>query len=187
MELNKLPLPGLILIKPQAFGDARGFFMESWSKERYTQVIGPKREFVQDNVSLSSQGVLRGLHFQYPFSQGKLVSVLEGSVLDVVADVRRGSPTFGKAIGVELSAENHLQLWVPEGFAHGFCVTSPRALFAYKCTEYYHPETERSLLWNDPSLGINWPVKEPSLSKKDLAGKILSAFNQDELPVYVPE
>ena len=168
MNVVPTPLPGVLLVEPRAFGDARGFFFESFREERYATagIVGP---FVQDNVSRSARGILRGLHFQEPKGQGKLVFVTRGSVFDVAVDVRRGSPTFGKSYGVELSDENHRQLWIPAGFAHGFCVTSDFADFVYKCTEYYAPEHERSVAWNDPDLAITWPIAEPTLSAKDRA------------------
>ena len=166
MQIIKTSLPGAIIIEPDVFGDARGFFLETWNRQRYAE-IGLDIDFVQDNLSYSQQGTLRGLHFQNPRAQGKLVYVLIGEVYDVSVDVRHGSPTFGQWIGVTLSAENKRQLYVPPGFAHGFCVTSENALFAYKCTECYDPKSEGSVLWNDPELGITWPVSEPRLSEKD--------------------
>ncbi|MGI9213737.1 MAG: dTDP-4-dehydrorhamnose 3,5-epimerase, partial [Methylococcaceae bacterium] len=148
------------------------------------EAAGIPLDFVQDNVSFSRQGILRGLHFQNPVSQGKLVQVLQGAVYDVAVDIRYGSPTFGHWYGVTLSAENHLQLYVPEGFAHGFCVVSETALFTYKCTDFYTPEHEYSLAWNDPDLGIDWPITEPSLSGKDQAGKRLGEFTPEQLPKW---
>jgi len=172
MKVTETELPGVLLVEPRIFRDHRGFFFESWSAERYRQagIPGP---FVQDNVSRSSRGVLRGLHFQNPHPQGKLVTVLEGEVFDVAVDLRVGSPTFGKWAGYYLSAENGRQLYIPEGFAHGFVVTSEFAIFSYKCTEYYRPEADRSLRWNDPEIGIEWPVEEPILSPKDAAAPLL--------------
>lgn len=171
MRVTPLAIREVLLVEPAMFGDARGFFMESFSARRYAEarIPGP---FVQDNLSRSRRGVLRGLHLQHPFAQGKLVSVLEGEVFDVAVDVRVGSPTFGRWVGEYLSAENHRQLYVPAGFAHGFVVTSEDALFSYKCTEYYHPETERSVRWDDPRIGVAWPdVGVPfELSAKDRAG-----------------
>ncbi len=173
--MNVLPteLPGVLIVEPRVFGDGRGFFFESYQQRRYAEagIPGP---FVQDNVSRSARGILRGLHFQHPRAQGKLVMVLAGSVFDVAVDIRRGSPTFGQWVGVELSGENKRQLWIPPGFAHGFCVTSESADFAYKCTDLYAPEHEHTLLWNDPRLGIRWPVEQPLLSAKDAAGKPLA-------------
>jgi dTDP-4-dehydrorhamnose 3,5-epimerase len=183
MIVETTPLPGVLLIKPEVFGDSRGYFLESWNRRRYAE-IGLDRDFVQDNQSLSRRGILRGLHFQNPEAQGKLVQVLQGEVFDVAVDIRRGSPTFGQWYGAVLSEENHHQLWVPEGFAHGFCVTSELALFAYKCTDFYNPKAEFSLRWDDPDLGIPWPVETPALSAKDQAGVFLKDFPRDCLPVY---
>jgi len=176
MKVTETELPGVLLVEPRIFRDHRGFFFESWSAERYRQagIPGP---FVQDNVSRSSRGVLRGLHFQNPHPQGKLVTVLEGEVFDVAVDLRVGSPTFGKWAGYYLSAENGRQLYIPEGFAHGFVVTSEFAIFSYKCTEYYRPEADRSLRWNDPEIGIEWPVKEPVLSPKDATAPLLNELD----------
>jgi dTDP-4-dehydrorhamnose 3,5-epimerase len=173
-------LPGLKIIEPKVFGDDRGFFLESWNKERYTEA-GISSEFVQDNLSFSRKGVLRGLHFQNPNTQGKLVYVLQGEVFDVAVDIRPDSPTFGEWISINLSAENKKQIYVPPGFAHGFCVTSETALFAYKCTDKYNPDAEISIQWNDPDLGIDWPVKEPELSAKDTTGIKLSDLPADRL------
>lgn len=168
MKVLPTELPGVLIIDPKVFGDDRGFFYESFQARRYEEA-GIRGPFVQDNVSRSVKGTLRGLHFQEPQPQGKLVTVLRGSVFDVAVDVRRGSPTFGRWVGVELSEATRRQLWIPAGFAHGFCVTSDSADFAYKCTDYYAPEHEQSVLWNDPDLGIQWPVDAPLLSKKDAA------------------
>lgn len=183
MRVTALRVPDVLLIEPARFGDARGYFMETFSAERYAEagVAGP---FVQDNVSRSRRGVLRGLHLQHPFAQGKLVSVLEGEVFDVAVDVRVGSPTFGCWAGEYLSADNHRQLWVPPGFAHGFVVTSDDALFSYKCTDYYHPETERSIRWDDPRIGVLWPVADPLVSAKDQAGVPLADVAEALLPRY---
>ena len=165
------------------FGDARGYFLESFSAERYADagIPGP---FVQDNVSLSARGVLRGLHFQHPFSQGKLVYVLRGEVFDVAVDVRVGSPTFGRWVGEYLSEQNKRQLYIPPGFAHGFVVTSDDALFVYKCTQYYRPEADRGVSWKDRSIGIEWPVRDVSLSSKDEAAPALEDIPAALLPVY---
>jgi len=167
MKVTPLEIPDLLLVEPKVFGDDRGFFMELFHAKRYADagIPGP---FVQDNYSRSARGTLRGLHFQEPQGQGKLVQVFAGSVYDVALDVRRGSKTFGQWVAVELSAENRRQLWIPPGFAHGFCVTSDTADFHYKCTTLYAPETERCIAWNDPDLAIPWPVSEPLLSPKDL-------------------
>lgn len=174
-------IEGVVLIEPAVFGDARGYFFESWHSERYA-AWGVPTTFVQDNVSRSARGILRGLHFQEPFSQGKLVQVLEGEVFDVAVDVRVGSPTFGRWVGERLSADNHRQLYIPPGMAHGFCVLSDHALFTYKCTELYHPEAELSIAWDDPAIGIDWPIDKPTLSKKDAAGLRLADCPRDRLP-----
>lgn len=183
MNITQTPLAGVLLIEPKVFGDNRGFFFESWNNQRYAEA-GLDRNFVQDNVSFSGRGILRGLHFQNPVPQGKLVQVLQGEVYDVAVDIRRGSPTFGQWYGVTLSADNHLQLFVPEGFAHGFCVLSETALFTYKCTDFYTPAHEYSLAWNDPDIGIDWPMENPSLSGKDQVGKRLKDFTASELPEW---
>lgn len=173
MEVEKTPLADLLLIKPAFFGDSRGLFTETWQAERYASfnIPGSGLSFVQDNHSVSSRHVLRGLHFQKQFPQGKLVYISLGEVWDVAVDIRPNSPTFGKWHAVTLSADNHHQLWVPPGFAHGFCVLSDLAHLHYKCTDYYHPEDEATLLWDDPTLQIPWPVKTPVLSGKDTGGK----------------
>jgi dTDP-4-dehydrorhamnose 3,5-epimerase len=176
-------LPGVLILEPRVFGDDRGFFMETWNCRRYENFGVPDR-FVQDNLSFSARGVLRGLHFQNPMAQGKLVSVLRGEVFDVAVDIRLGSPTFGRWTGVTLSAENKRQFWVPEGFAHGFVVTSEDALFSYKCTDYYAPEHDGSILWNDPEIGIDWPVDNPTLSGKDAEAPPLAAMPEGSLPTY---
>lgn len=182
--MKELPvtLPGVRLFAPKVHGDARGWFVETWHQSRYA-AEGLDVRFVQDNVSFSTRSTLRGLHFQNPGPQGKLVQVLEGVVFDVAVDIRRGSPTFGRWVGVELSGENHQQLYVPEDFAHGFCVTSAHALFAYKCTAPYAPEAEFSLRWNDPELAIAWPVTNPELSARDRDAPCLRDL-WDVLPVY---
>ncbi len=168
MKFIETSLPGILLIEPKVFGDERGFFMESYRRDVFEgQGIPP---LLQDNHSRSVRGTLRGLHFQHPHGQGKLIRVTHGAVYDVLVDVRRGSPTFGKWEGHELSADNKRQLWVPPGFAHGFCVLSDAADFLYKCSDYYHPEHEHTLLWNDPDVGVQWPVSEPILSEKDKKG-----------------
>ena len=174
MKVLETELPGVLVLEPKVLGDERGFFMEMFHAARYEQlgIFGP---FVQDNLSRSVKGTLRGLHFQEPRAQGKLAQVLSGEVFDVVVDVRRDSPTFAKWVGVRLSAANRLQLWVPPGFAHGFCVLSDSADFMYKCTELYSPETERVIAWNDPHLAIRWPVEKPILSAKDAGAPTLGA------------
>ena len=164
-------IPDVLILQPQVFGDARGFFFESFNARDFAQATGLDMAFVQDNHSKSARGVLRGLHYQIEHAQGKLVRVVQGEVFDVVVDLRRSSPTFGQWDGVHLSAENHRQLWVPPGFAHGFVVLSQSAEFLYKTTDYWYPAHERSLLWNDPALGIDWPIDfAPQLASKDVAG-----------------
>lgn len=169
MKATPLAIPEVILFEPKVFGDDRGFFFESFSQQRFDEAVGQHYDFVQDNHSRSSRGVLRGLHYQLPpHAQGKLVRVVEGEVFDVAVDIRRSSPTFGQWVGAHLSAENQHQLWVPPGFAHGFVVLSESAQFLYKTTSYYAPASERSIMWNDPQLGIGWPGDAaPSLSAKD--------------------
>lgn len=167
MEVVKTPIEGVLLIKPQVFGDERGYFVETWQKERY-EAAGINLPFVQDNHSKSTKGILRGLHFQKQHPQGKLVMVSLGEVFDVAVDIRKGSPTFGKWFGAILNQENQNQLWIPPGMAHGFVVLSDVAHFHYKCTDFYHPGDEGSIRWNDPTIGIGWPYKEePVLSAKD--------------------
>ncbi|MBA2376372.1 MAG: dTDP-4-dehydrorhamnose 3,5-epimerase [Actinomycetota bacterium] len=185
MNVIETKLPGVLIVEPRIFGDERGFFMESFNGRRYEE-SGLPGEFVQDNLSYSARGVLRGLHFQNPMPQGKLVTVLEGEVFDVAVDIRLGSPTFGEWVGVSLSAENKRQFYVPPDFAHGFVVTSEAALFFYKCTEYYSPESEGAVLWNDPEIGIKWPMEDPTLSEKDGAAPSLSDAPEGLLPRYVP-
>jgi dTDP-4-dehydrorhamnose 3,5-epimerase len=171
MNIITTPIDGLLVIEPTVFGDERGFFYESFNAQRFAELTGVQLPFVQDNHSRSARGVLRGLHYQIRQAQGKLVRVTAGSVFDVAVDLRRSSPTFGKWHGLELSAENKRQFWIPPGFAHGFVVTSEHAEFLYKTTDYYAPAHERSLLWNDPALGIGWPVDgAPLLSAKDRKG-----------------
>ncbi len=166
MKVIETQLAGVLIIEPKVFGDHRGFFLETFQVERYRDA-GIGLPFVQDNHSRSQRGVLRGLHFQRTRPQGKLVSVSYGAVYDVIVDINPDSPTCGQYVGVELNDENHRQLWVPPGYAHGFCVLSEVADFQYKCTDYYQPEDEGGLLWNDPDVGIPWPVAEPQLSAKD--------------------
>jgi len=187
MQATRLEIPDVIHLEPKVWGDSRGYFYESYSRKRYEE-SGVEGAFVQDNVSFSRRGVLRGLHIQNPNTQGKLVSVLSGAVFDVAVDVRHGSPTFGRWVGVTLSAEKKNQLWVPPGMAHGFVVTSETAIFAYKCTDYYAPEHEFSVAWDDPAIGITWPMHLlPSgveLSAKDKAAKRLSEIDPARLPHY---
>lgn len=168
-------LPEVLLLEPHVFGDARGFFFESFNQRDFDQACGRRVDFVQDNHSRSVKGVLRGLHYQIEHPQGKLVRVIQGEVFDVAVDIRRSSSTFGKAVGVLLSAENKRQLWIPPGFAHGFVVTSETAEFLYKTTDYWYPEHERALLWNDPKLAIPWPLQgAPRLAAKDAAANLLA-------------
>jgi dTDP-4-dehydrorhamnose 3,5-epimerase len=175
MNVVKTEIPDLLILEPKVFGDARGFFMESFNARAFQDATGLDVNFVQDNHSRSGKGVLRGLHYQIEQAQGKLVRVVRGSVFDVAVDLRKASPTFGKWVGVELSEENHRQFWIPPGFAHGFLVTSESADFLYKTTDYYAPQFERSLAWNDPTVGVVWPLEgEPLLSAKDVAGKGLA-------------
>jgi len=176
MQVIETAIPGLLILEPKVFGDARGFFMESYNAKAFHDATGLAPNFVQDNHSRSGKGVLRGLHYQIEQAQGKLVRVTRGSVFDVAVDLRKSSPTFGKWVGVELSEENNRQLWIPPGFAHGFLVTSDSADFLYKTTDYYAPQFERSLAWNDPTVGVEWPLAgaAPLLSAKDVAGKPLA-------------
>lgn len=175
MKVIPTALPGVLIIEPQVFGDERGFFYESFNERKFRELTGVTLPFVQDNHSKSAKGVLRGLHYQVQQAQGKLVRVVAGAVYDVAVDLRRSSPHFGKWIGIELSGENKRQLWVPPGFGHGFVVTTESAEFLYKTTDYYAPEHERAILWNDPALAIDWPLDgEPQLSGKDKAGKLLA-------------
>jgi dTDP-4-dehydrorhamnose 3,5-epimerase len=184
MNVFATEIPGVLIIEPQVFGDDRGYFLETWQRDRYAS-YGVSDNLVQDNQAYSRRGVLRGLHIQHPHSQGKLVQVMRGEVFDVAVDLRRGSPWFGKWVGVVLSGENRRQLWVPEGFAHGYCVTGEEALFTYKCSEYYHPETELTVAWNDPTIDVAWPLSgEPALSKKDAAAPPLESVPRDRLPSF---
>lgn len=186
MLVQSTELAGVVVVEPRAFHDERGYFMETFNAARYAD-IGVGAPFVQDNISYSAPGVLRGLHFQFPYGQGKLVSVLDGEVFDVAVDIRVGSPTFGRWHGEHLSSVNRRQLYIPPGFAHGFVVTGGAALVAYKCTETYHPQSERTVLWNDPGIGVAWPVAQPTLSEKDRQqGSLLSDIPAASLPVYVP-
>lgn len=183
MKLIETSLPGCVVIEPDVYGDERGFFFETWNADRFARHELPSR-FVQSNVSSSSRGVLRGLHYQWPRPQGKLVSVLEGEVFDVAVDIRRGSPHFGQWTGVHLSADNRKQLWIPEGFAHGFAVLSERALFSYLCTDVYVREADAGVRWNDPAIGIDWPDLSPLLSDKDAAAPLLEDIDPGRLPVF---
>ncbi|MEM7435727.1 MAG: dTDP-4-dehydrorhamnose 3,5-epimerase [Myxococcota bacterium] len=183
MEVREGTIPGLIIIDPTIFGDERGFFMETYSRDRYEKA-GISSQFVQDNLSSSGRGILRGLHLQHPHGQGKLCTVLDGEVFDVAVDVRVGSPHFGRWQGVTLSSANKRQLYVPPGFAHGFCVVSDQALFSYKCTERYAPEHELGVAWDDDEIAIDWPIDDPILSDKDRANPKLREISTDELPRY---
>ena len=175
MRVVPTTLPDVLLIEPSVFGDQRGFFFESWNRRAFSEA-GVEAEFVQDNHSRSGHNVLRGLHYQVEHAQGKLVRVCAGTVFDVAIDIRRSSPTFGRWIGMELSAENRRMLWIPAGFAHGFLVTSDSAEFLYKTTDYWYPEHERTLLWNDPALAIEWPLDgPPTVAAKDAAGRPLAS------------
>jgi len=183
MNIRETKLKGVLVLEPDTFSDERGFFLETWNSLRYEKagILGP---FVQDNVSFSKKGTLRGLHFQYPQSQGKLIQVLSGEVLDVVVDIRVGSPTFSQWESYVLSNKNHTQIFIPPGFAHGFCVTSETAVFSYKCTEFYNPESQGSIIWNDPDLNIDWPITEPILSPKDTDCPRLKDLPPNKLPKF---
>jgi dTDP-4-dehydrorhamnose 3,5-epimerase len=184
VKVIETSLPGCRIIEPAVFGDERGFFMETWNAARYGELGLPDR-FVQSNVSSSAKSVLRGLHYQWPNPQGKLVTVLEGEVYDVAVDIRRGSPQFGQWTAVLLSAQNKRQFWIPEGFAHGFAVLSERALFSYMCTRVYDKAADAGVRWDDPAIGIDWPVANPSLSEKDAGAPLLAQVAQERLPVLV--
>ncbi|MEN8141439.1 MAG: dTDP-4-dehydrorhamnose 3,5-epimerase [Thermodesulfobacteriota bacterium] len=183
MKVISTPIPGVLILEPLVFGDERGFFMETFEQQRYARA-GIDLPFVQDNLSFSQRGVLRGLHYQRPHDQGKLVTVLSGEVFDVAVDIRQGSPTFGQWHGVSLSATNKRQFWLPPGLAHGFCVVSDTALFSYKCTDYYAPEHEGSVRWDDPRLAIDWPLAEPQLSAKDKDAPLLEEIDPLNLPRF---
>jgi len=183
VKVSKTSLEGVLIIEPDVFGDNRGFFMETYHQERYAK-LGIEAVFVQDNLSWSARGTLRGLHYQLPHAQAKLVQAIKGEVFDVVVDIRLGSSTFGKWSGFHLSDENKRQLYVPEGFAHGFCVLSETALFLYKCSDFYVPDSELGVLWNDPDLGIEWPVKDPIISDKDDKYPFLKDVPPEHFPVY---
>jgi dTDP-4-dehydrorhamnose 3,5-epimerase len=186
MNVTPTSLPGVMVLEPQVFGDPRGFFVETWHQARYREA-GIPVSFVQDNVSFSRRGVLRGLHLQHPGGQDKLVTVLEGEVFDVAVDVRVGSPHFGRWTGVTLSGKDKRQLFVPKGFAHGFCVTSETALFMYKCSDVYSPSTEIGILYNDADLAITWPIADPALSQKDAVHPRLRDVDPSRLPKYATE
>jgi dTDP-4-dehydrorhamnose 3,5-epimerase len=183
MKLLPTELEEVVVIEPRVFQDSRGFFMETFHRERY-EALGLRADFCQDNLSFSSNNTLRGLHYQFPHAQAKLVQVLQGEIFDVTVDIRRGSPTFGRAAGVILSESNRHQLFIPKGFAHGFCVLSATALFAYKCSDFYAPDCDRGVHWSDPDLGIAWPVADPLLSAKDQGLPLLKDIPPEQLPVY---
>ncbi len=185
MKIVETTLPGACIIEPRVFGDARGFFYESYNQGAYREA-GITAAFVQSNVSRSARGVLRGLHYQWPHPQGKLVSVLEGEVYDVAVDIRRGSPHFGQAAGVMLTAENHRHFWIPEGFAHGFCVLSEFATFSYQCTALYDAKADAGIRWNDAALAIDWPLSAPLLSDKDARAPLLQDVAPERLPLFQP-
>jgi dTDP-4-dehydrorhamnose 3,5-epimerase len=183
MKVIETDLPGCLVIEPRVFGDARGFFFEQWNQQRYAE-HGVVMDAVQSNLSRSARRVLRGLHYQLPNPQGKLVSVLEGEVYDVAVDIRRGSPTFGKWAAVVLSADNQRQFWIPPGFAHGFAVTSEHAVFHYFCSTLYDAAADKGIRWDDPALAIDWPIAAPELSAKDRAAPLLAEVAEERLPVY---
>ncbi len=183
MKTIETSLPGALILEPQVFGDSRGFFYESYHQSRYHEA-GVREDFVQTNVSRSAKGVLRGLHYQWPNPQGKLVSVLEGEVFDVAVDIRQGSPNFGQWIGVMLTAENHRHFWIPAGFAHGFCVLSEFATFTYQCTALYDASADAGVRWNDADIGIDWPISEPLLSDKDGKTPLLKDISPNRLPTF---
>ena len=176
-------LPEIVIIEPDVFGDGRGYFLESYQEKRYRE-YGISVKFVQDNLSFSKKGVLRGLHYQLPKEQAKLVQVVKGEIFDVMVDIRKGSPTFGQWTSVVLSDENKRQVFVPTGFAHGFCVLSDTAYVMYKCSDYYTPQSEGGVLWSDPDIGIEWPVRDPILSEKDAAYPVLGEIAEERLPRY---
>lgn len=183
MKVTQTDLPGCVVIEPRVFGDDRGYFFESFNQDKLAE-HGISPRFVQGNVSSSSRGVLRGLHYQWPNPQGKYVSVIEGEVWDVAVDIRRGSPNFGRWTAVVLSAENRRHLWIPEGFAHGFVTLSERAIFTYLCTATYDASADANIRWDDPQLAIDWPVSEPALSDKDARAPLLDQVAQDRLPIF---
>jgi dTDP-4-dehydrorhamnose 3,5-epimerase len=185
LEIIETSLPGVVIIKPRVFGDSRGFFMETY-RQTVLAEAGIREDFVQDNHSRSSRGVLRGLHYQLQHPQAKLCRVAQGEVLDVAVDIRAGSPHFGKWVGVVLSGENYLQLYIPKGFAHGFVVRSETADFLYKCSDYFDAADDRGVLWNDPAIGIDWQTESPLLSEKDKRYLPLAQIPREQLPRYQP-
>jgi dTDP-4-dehydrorhamnose 3,5-epimerase len=183
MKTLTTEIDGLLVIEPEVFQDPRGFFMEMFHRGRY-EALGIREDFCQDNLSFSLKNTLRGLHYQLPHAQAKLVQALLGEIFDVAVDIRRGSPTFGRAVGVTLSGSNRRQLFIPKGLAHGFCVLSETAFFSYKCSDHYAPDCDHGLLWSDPALEIDWPVKAPLLSDKDRHHPLLKDIPPEKLPVY---
>jgi len=183
LKVTRTELDGVLLVETRVFGDNRGYFFESYNASRY-QSAGIDCDFIQDNISFSNAGVIRGLHCQYPTMQAKLIQVLDGAVLDVAVDIRRGSPTFGNWTGEILSSENRRQLFIPAGFAHGFAVIGERALVSYKCSARYDPSSEVTIRWDDPEIGVDWAVINPTVSEKDQAGLLLSDLPSNRLPVY---
>ena len=183
MNVHKTELDGVLIIEQNVFADQRGYFMETYQRERYADA-GINADFVQDNLSFSKKGTLRGLHYQHPHDQAKLVQVIQGKVFDVVVDIRRESPTFGKWIGQYLSDKNNFQIFIPGGFAHGFCVLSDTALFHYKCSDFYAPESEGGIRWSDSDVAIDWPLEFPIVSEKDAKFSCLKDIAQDKLPSF---
>ena len=183
MKVISTSLKDVLLIEPTVFEDKRGFFMETYQKETYRE-LGIDSDFVQDNLSFSVRGTLRGLHYQLPHAQAKLVQVITGEIFDVTVDIRRDSPSFGQWTGFRLSDKNKRQIYIPEGFAHGFCVLSETAVFTYKCSDFYSPDTERGILWSDPDIGVDWPVEKPVLSEKDRNYDYLKDIPPEHLPTY---
>lgn len=183
MQIHTTRLDGVIIVEPKVFKDPRGIFLETYQENRYRE-NGIPCPFVQDNLSYSVKNTLRGLHYQHPHGQAKLVNVVKGEVFDVAVDIRKGSPTFGRWVGVTLSSENHRQMFIPEGFAHGFCVLSDHAVFTYKCSEFYYPQAEHGIVWNDPQIGIEWPVASPLLSDKDGQYPHLNDVPETKLPMF---
>ena len=186
LRIIKSAIPDVMIIEPEVFGDRRGFFIETYHQRKYAE-NGLDRTFVQDNHSHSSQGVIRGLHYQLNHPQGKLVFVVKGVIFDVAVDIRRGSPTFGHWVGEILSEENNRRMFIPEGFAHGFCVLSDTVDFMYKCSDFYHPEDDRGVNWSDETLSIDWPIKDPVLSDRDASLPMLHDVQEELLPVYKAE
>ncbi|MBN1764765.1 MAG: dTDP-4-dehydrorhamnose 3,5-epimerase [Sedimentisphaerales bacterium] len=186
VQIQSTDLPGVLVIKPQVFGDKRGFFLETFNQKTYAEA-GLERVFIQDNLSHSCRGVIRGLHYQLNHPQGKLVFVVKGEIFDVAVDIRKGSPSFGQWTGVHLSENNHKQIFVPEGFAHGFCVLSDEADVIYKCTDLYTPGDDYGILWSDEHINVDWPVQNPVVSEKDQKNPCLSELAEDKLPIYLSE